>query len=123
MKEREEADIQKLRDWNLTARVAFTVHYTCGILGVASSCYAASEYPFSKLSAVISGICFGILGFGQPMRMYYKFMSAARTLQHAVYQYESDMINKEDLLKARYKSEMYIQAMDEKDFNNPKNHK
>ncbi|MEI6208232.1 MAG: hypothetical protein WCP20_15735 [Desulfuromonadales bacterium] len=120
MPEAQKPDVQKLNDWNLTANIALTVHYCCGVLGVASSCYAATDYPLSKLSAVMSAICFGILGFAQPSRMYHKFMSAARILQHAVYQYERQMIDESELFKRRYKAEMFIQAMDEKDFKNSK---
>ena len=120
MPDAQKPDVQKLHDWNLTAKIAFTVHYCCGVLGVASSCYAATNYPLSKLSAVMSAICFGILGFAQPMRMYHKFMSAARILQHAVYLYEREMIDESELFKRRYKAEMFIQAMDEKDFKSAK---
>ena len=105
---------KKLRDWVRTALLAQYAHYACGVIGVASSCYAASPYPFARASAVVAAVCFGVLGFAQPIRGYHKFMSAARILQNAVYEYDTGQIDISALLSANKRAENLIEAIDEK---------
>jgi hypothetical protein len=104
----------KLKDWIRAALLWQLTHYVCGVIGVASSCYAASPYPFARGSAVFAGACFGILGFARPITVYHKFMSASRILQNALYEYDAGKIDNIALLDANQRAENFIESLDEK---------
>lgn len=99
-------------DWVIWAKANWILHYICAILGVVSSCTAATSWSFARVAAVVSAACFGVLGFVRPFRTYHQFMSAARLLDHACLKYEHNLIGIEALLDACASAEKLIQSMD-----------
>ena len=108
------SDILSLKkQWVAWADFNAVLHYTCSIVGVASSCVAASSWPFARVAAVISAVCFGVLGFVRPFRIWHQFISAARTLDYAIRRYRHNLIDIATLIDALHQAEMHIQRYDE----------
>ncbi len=101
------------KQWIGWADVHLVLHYTCSIVGVTSSCVAASSWPFARVAAVISAVCFGVLGFVRPFRTWHQFISATRILNHAILRYRYNLIDIAALLDALQQAEMHIQRYDE----------
>jgi hypothetical protein len=106
----------RLKHWKCTAISFAIVHYLCGVGGVVSSCVAASALTWAKYAAIVSAVCFGILGFVQPMKIYYQFMSAYRVLKDAVVRYRYEESDISCIVNAALRAEMLIQSMDEQIF-------
>lgn len=84
-------------------RVARTLHYSLGILGLVFSLFATSGFGgdlISRSAALGGGICFSVLGFVDPNSRYKKCVRAARILNIAIMRYEDGEISRKELLAA-----------------------
>jgi hypothetical protein len=103
-----EQDIPKevsrlLRDYFLYFRVARTLHYIIGVLGLTCSLFATSGFGGNnapRFWALGSGVCFGLIAFVDPNSKYQKFSHAARILNIACLRYQYDGLSKEKLFVA-----------------------
>lgn len=76
------------------------VNATIGILGIASSCMAASSVLpcFAPHCSVIAAICFGIIGFVNPSKQAIKYDRAANMINLAVGKYKCKIIDSASFL-------------------------
>jgi hypothetical protein len=84
-------------------RVARTLHYSLGVLGLVFSLFATSGFGgdlISRSAALGGGICFSVLGFVDPNSRYKKCVRAARILNIAIMRYEDGEISQKELLAA-----------------------
>ena len=92
----------RLKTWLRIWRASIIIHYLFGIGGIVCSTMAAAQWPnvdYSRLFAIISGLCFAIIGFVRPEQRYLGFVRAWRKLSNAQVQYAYGLINLQTLLK------------------------
>lgn len=97
----------RLKTWKFWWRIFVHAHYLLGIIGVFSSTLAASikqdaYIPFTTISAVstcavISAVCFAIIGFVAPDKRYIGLIRAWRVLEVATAKYRRGLISEEQL--------------------------
>ncbi len=84
------------------------LHWAVGITGLTMSALAAAggvSGPASPYFSLIATVCFGIIGFANPDKQAFKYISAYQILDHAVLLHELDKIDDEDLAEAIYRAE------------------
>ena len=97
----------RLNTWKLWWRVFVHSHYLLGIVGVLSSTLAASieknvSIPCTSISlvsacAVVSALCFAIIGFVAPDKRYIGLVRAWRALDVALARYRRGYLSEEQL--------------------------
>ena len=98
----------RLDTWKFWWRVFVHSHYLLGIIGVLSSTLAASidknaTIPWSTMSlvslcAIISAVCFAIMGFVAPDKRYIGLVRAWRALDVSLARYRRGYISEAQLL-------------------------
>jgi len=106
---------RKLRDWIRTALFAQWAHYIFGGLGIISSLLAAASPSSARYLGLLSAALFAIFAFIQPMKIYNKFMCAARILQNALYEFDAQLIDLKGLLAANKRAEEFIETVDRRE--------
>lgn len=97
-------------------RVARTLHYVIGVLGLTFSLMATSGFGGNEASrawALGSGVCFGAMGFIDPNSRYKKCVKAARILNLAILRYKYGELSKTELLAAVEYAENVVTEMEE----------
>ena len=99
-------------------RVARSLHYIIGVLGLVFSLFATSGFggeQVSRGSALGAGICFSVLGFVDPNSRYKKCVRAARILNIASLRYKYGEISQKDLFFALELAENLVTDSEEKE--------
>jgi hypothetical protein len=100
---------QRLDTWKLWWRVFISTHYTFGIGGVLSSSLAASLpknlqiWPgvnVVSLFAVLSAVCFAVIGFVAPDKRYMGLIRAWRALDVSLARYRRGLLSEAELFDA-----------------------
>jgi hypothetical protein len=72
-----------------------TVNWIVGILGIGASAFAAAKLfnnDWDSLASVIATICFGFMGFANPMKQSINYDKAANRLEIAIERYKNRLI-------------------------------
>lgn len=93
------------------------IHYSIGVVGIASSVAAAADAysRWAGLWMVVSSFCMAFLAFGNPRKEYNKFAQAVRVLYMATLRYRYGEIHMGELLMAAERGETIIQNYESDD--------
>jgi hypothetical protein len=97
-------------------RVARTLHYVIGVLGLTFSLMATSGFGGNEASrgwALGAGVCFGAMGFIDPNSRYKKCVKAARILNIAILRYKYGELSQTELFSAIEHAENIVTEMEE----------
>jgi hypothetical protein len=106
---------RRKKAWVLWAELHWGLHYTCAILGVVSSCIAATSWSYARVAAIFSAACFGILGFMRPFKTCHYFLAASRILDNALLRYTHNLCEIEEVIQAVAEGEKLIQQGEEEE--------
>lgn len=97
-------------------RVARTLHYVIGVLGLTFSLMATSGFGGNEASrgwALGAGVCFGAMGFIDPNSRYKKCVKAARILNIAILRYKYGELSQTELFSAVEHAENVVTEMED----------
>ena len=93
------------------------LHYSVGVVGLASSAAAAADAysRWASLWMVVSSFCIAFLAFGNPRKEYSKFARAVRVLYAAILRYRYHDLDMDGLLNAVERGEAIIESFENDD--------
>jgi hypothetical protein len=93
------------------------LHYSVGVVGLASSAAAAADAysRWASLWMVVSSFCIAFLAFGNPRKEYSKFARAVRVLYAAILRYRYHGLDMDGLLNAVERGEAIIESFENDD--------
>jgi hypothetical protein len=101
--------------WFLYFGLWNAVFWCCGIIGVGSSVLAASDKvsgPWAPYYAVVSSLCFAVIGFANPQRRASGYIRAWRVVGSAVLRFDTGQISLPQLIDIVDQGESAISEAD-----------
>ena len=108
--------LERLTDWNKSFLKFQRFNYGLGSVGLLASLLTIAFPQYGQYLAIISGACFGLLGYVNPRNQYTKYVKAWRILSDATmrWKYEESFTLKE-LLNAVRRGESIITEFEERE--------
>jgi hypothetical protein len=94
--------------WLKWAHICIKIHWSVGLIGATTATLAASSQFIPEATAtfaVISAICFSIIGFVNPQKRASKFLASYRLLDPAIREYKFKELSRKSLLQTHVKAE------------------
>jgi hypothetical protein len=104
--------LERRASWQFAFMMNILAHWIFGIGGVLASVVAASglSATTTKIAALSSALCFAVLGFVRPERVYQRYVRAWRILDPACLRFISGLLTLTQLHEALEAGEAAIQT-------------